>query len=234
MGGSDLSCTTFVPSETSVLLKLEPYTHQTFMSLQGTETHSKTPEDIVKSVAPATRNGPRIPPRSPLRPSPQCHAHIEGISNHFFASGRATQENTRGYRQKCSAYHEKWTTPSVLTDPLHNATPVTYNRWKVWYRTISLQVTQPCACHEKWTTPAVLTSPRSVSTLSTMPRLSRIHRRFNIEQFLCKWQSHSAAPVTRNGPRVRFWPPRIRFRPSPKCHACHVFGMFAFGFDPLS
>lgn len=144
MGGSDLSCTTFVPSETSVLLKLEPYTHQTFMSLQGTETHSKTPEDIVKSAAPATRNGPRIPPRSRLRPSPQCHAHIEGISNHFFASGRATQENTRGYRQKCSAYHEKWTTPSVLT------------------------------------------SPRSVSTLSTMPRLSRIHRRFNIEQFLCK------------------------------------------------
>ena len=30
------------------------------MSLQGTYTHSKTPEDIVNSAAPATRHGPRI------------------------------------------------------------------------------------------------------------------------------------------------------------------------------
>ena len=30
------------------------------MSLQGTYTHNKTPEDIVNSAAPATRHGPRI------------------------------------------------------------------------------------------------------------------------------------------------------------------------------
>ena len=72
-----------------------------------------------------------------------------------------------------------------------------------------------------------------------------------ITSFICKWQRHTGkhqrtwghrqkcCACIRKGLRVRFWPPRVRlFHPlqnaTPVTFWPKSFGMFAFGFDPLS
>ena len=82
------------------------------MSLQGTYTHSKTPEDIVNSAAPAT---------------PRGMDHAFGVDPPTFSLDPLQDD---GAMQRC-ARHKKWTTHSALTPrirvrPSHNAPPVTY------------------------------------------------------------------------------------------------------------
>ena len=68
---------------------------------------------------------------------------------------------------------------------------------------------------------------------NTAPANKKSSARAGEAQENARRHRQSAAPATKFKPRVRFWPPRVRLRSSPKCHACHVLAWFAFGFDPL-
>ena len=99
---------------------------------------------------------------------------------------------------QCHACHySRYYLTAFSFDPLHNAT-------------FPLHVTEPqcCASRKAWTTHWVSISQRSVSTLSAMPRLPRIHR-------IQTWTTRSVSTPSRSVSTLSKMP--------PKCHACHVF-----------